>query len=292
VAIDHFKIANTLVATQPQQAIEEYHQALAAWEALPPKDKAGPEARRGLAITYRKLGLALTEAREYRQALAAFAPARDTYESFAAADAKDARAQYDLAIQLMNEADVYLDLLDPDLNPNRDKDREHARMGIELLDRSTGILQRLVAVDPKNQGWAMNLAHSKVVSSTLKQGQPGRAGSVLSVAPDLAALVAGASRPDVSLPTLDHATSALLMVLPERLRDPGQAVQFAEQMVSQTRRRKPAFILSLAQAYRSAGLADKARATAREGLALLPPPGPGASKPRLRKLLEVEAQPG
>jgi tetratricopeptide (TPR) repeat protein len=289
VAIDHFKIANILVATQPQTAIDEYHQALAAWEALPAKDKVGSEARRGIAVTYRKLGLALTEARDYPQALAAFEQSRGTYEAFAAADPKNARAQYDLSIELSNEADVYLDLLDPELNPNQDHAKDHARAAIELLDRSAGILQRLVAIDPKNEGWVMNLAHARVVSASLKPGRSGGARSSTSVALDLAALVDGASRPEASLPTLDHATSALLTVLPVRLRNPSQAVQFAKQMVTQTRGRKPAFILSLAQAYRSADQAEKARTTAREGLALLPAPKPGAIKPRLRRLLEVEA---
>jgi tetratricopeptide (TPR) repeat protein len=289
VAIDHYKIGNIQVETNPLEAIEEYRLSLAAWNALTASDKSSAAAQRGIATTSRKLGMAFAAARDSRQALAAFEQARGTYESFAAADPKDARAQYDLSIELSNEADVYLDLLDPDLNPNRDKDKEHARAVIELLDRSAGILQRLVAIDPKNEGWVMNLAHYQVVSGTLRLGQSGGAGRAASVAPELAAMVAGASKADASLPTLDHATSALLTVLPGRLRKPEQAVQFAERMVTQTRRRKPAFILSLAQAYRSAGHAEKARATAREGLALLPAPKPGASKPRLRRLLEVEA---
>ena len=46
---------------------------------------------------------------------------------------------------------------------------------------------------------------------------------------------------------------------------------------------------SLAQAYRSAGQLEKGRAAAKEGEALLPNLEPGATKPRIRKLLELEA---
>jgi hypothetical protein len=51
-------------------------------------------------------------------------------------------------------------------------------------------------------------------------------------------------------------------------------------------------LLTLAQAFRATGQIEKSRATAREGLALLPPAQPGNVKPRNRKLLEVQAQPG
>jgi hypothetical protein len=46
----------------------------------------------------------------------------------------------------------------------------------------------------------------------------------------------------------------------------------------------------LAQAYRAAGQIDKSRTAASEGLALLPPSQPGSVRPRLRKLLEIEAK--
>jgi NifU-like protein involved in Fe-S cluster formation len=55
-----------------------------------------------------------------------------------------------------------------------------------------------------------------------------------------------------------------------------------------SRRKVPSMLLTLAQAYRAAGQIEKSRATAKEGLALLP----GSVKPRLRKLLEIQAQTG
>jgi hypothetical protein len=57
-------------------------------------------------------------------------------------------------------------------------------------------------------------------------------------------------------------------------------------------RKTPDWPLSLVQAYRSAGEIEKGRAAANEGLALLPTLQPGATKPRIRKLLELEARSG
>jgi hypothetical protein len=47
-------------------------------------------------------------------------------------------------------------------------------------------------------------------------------------------------------------------------------------------------LLTLSQAYRAAGQTKKSRATAEEGLALLPVLQPGGVKPRIRKLLEIQ----
>jgi hypothetical protein len=48
----------------------------------------------------------------------------------------------------------------------------------------------------------------------------------------------------------------------------------------------------MAHAYRANGQIEQSRATAREGLALLPPVQPASVKPNLRKLLDLQSQPG
>jgi tetratricopeptide (TPR) repeat protein len=292
LAIDHLKIGNILVETDPNQAIAEYHQSLAAWEALTAKDKEGTATRRGIATTYRKLGKALTEARDYPAAFAAFRKATDIYEFYAMADAKDVRAQYDLVVELFDEALTYLDMIDPALNGAPKDLPGHKSRAMALTERSILILERLVAVHPENQGWVAELAHKRVVAGSLKQRlAPGDDGADMA-AKNLASLCGIALVSDASIPILDNATAALLTVRPARLRDPELAVQLAERLVAQTHRRKPTFLLTLAQAYRAAGQDGAVRATAREGLVLLPPLPPGAVKPRLRRLLEVAAQEG
>ena len=292
LAIDHLKIGNILVEKEPRQAIEEYHLSLAAWEGLPATDKGTSTARRGVATTYRKLAKALTEARDYPAAITAFRQARDIYEFYAAADAKDTRAQYDLVTELFDEALTHLDWMDPALNAPREGLAEHGPQAMALIGRSTAILERLVALHPENLGWVAELAHKQVMAATLKQAlHPGN-DSVVMAAENLASLCRIARADDASIPILDNAATALLTVRPARLRDPELTIQFVERLVAQTRHQKPTFLLSLAQAYRAAGQAGKARAAALEGLALLPPLPPGAIKPRLRRLLEVEAREG
>ena len=59
--------------------------------------------------------------------------------------------------------------------------------------------------------------------------------------------------------------------------------------VALSHRRTPEWLLLLAQAYQAAGEIEKGRLAATEGLALLASLQTGATKPRIRKLLEMEA---
>ena len=88
---------------------------------------------------------------------------------------------------------------------------------------------------------------------------------------------------------LDEAAKGLAIVLPTQLRDPQFAVNCAERAVEMTHRRKPDFILTLARAYRAAGQPEKARAAAKEGLALFPAVTPATVPSRIRKQLQAEA---
>ena len=292
VAVGHLKIGSILVETQPEQAIDEYQLSLAAWDVLPTTEKADDTTQRMVASINRKLAMALTEARLYGPAFAAFKQARGPFELLATADAKDTRAQHDLAVELSAEALTYLDLLDPLLNPLREQDKDYTQHAIELLERSIAIQQRLVLLSPGNQGWSVPLANNKVLAGTLKQRLHGPKDGTEQAASGLEVLRASAITGDASIQTLEFAASAFWTVLPIRLRNPELAVQFAERLVRLTHHHKPLFLLSLAQACHAAGQLDKARATAREGLALLPPLRLGANRTRLRALLEAELEGG
>ena len=290
LAVGHWKIGAILVETQPEKAIDEYHLSLAAWQALPPAERSDAATQRMVASIQRKLGMAFTEARMYGPAFAAFRQARGPFERLAAVDATDTRAQHDLAVELSGEALTYLDLLDTLLNPNREHEQENLRHAIELLNQSISIQQHLVDLSPANQGWSIPLANNQVLAGTLKQRLHGPQVGAEQAAAGLEALRASAMAGDASIQTLEYAASVFWTVLPTRLRNPLLAVQFAERLVNQTHHRKPLFLLSLAQAWHAAGQLERARTTAREGLALLPALAPGALKPRLRRLLEFEAR--
>ena len=89
---------------------------------------------------------------------------------------------------------------------------------------------------------------------------------------------------NVSGADLDQVATGLFSA-PPPLRDPKLAVQYGERLVEIGHRQKPGFFLALALAYRAAKQPVQARATAAEGLKLLPETATAPS--RVRKLLEL-----
>jgi predicted Zn-dependent protease len=90
---------------------------------------------------------------------------------------------------------------------------------------------------------------------------------------------------------LDAVATGLTMVMPPSLRDSQLAVECAERMVEMSHHQKPGFLLTLARAYRAAGQPEKARATAKEGFALLPAATAATVPSRIRKQLQAELAP-
>ena len=289
VAINHMKIASILLDTDPGPAIDELHQALAILDALPEAVKATASTRRIQASTWRKLAMALTEARQYGPSLAAFKQARGPFEALAAADTEDNRAANDLWVVLSNEALTCIDLLDPLLNPHREHPEAGAERAIQLLDRAIAIERHQAGLSPGSGGLAIPLAYNMVLVGTLRQKGHAAAGESQASA-GVEALRKAAQAADASPQTLDCASAALLTALPLRLRNPQLSMAFAERLVALTHRRKPVFLLSLAQACRAAGQPEKAKETAREALALIPPLRPGATRTRVRIFLEAELE--
>jgi hypothetical protein len=88
---------------------------------------------------------------------------------------------------------------------------------------------------------------------------------------------------------LDAVATGLIIVVPPELRDPQLAVECAERMADMSHHQKPGFLLTLARAYRAAGQPEKARATAQNGLALLPAATHATVPSRIRKQLQAES---
>ncbi|MDP9014098.1 MAG: serine/threonine protein kinase [Pseudomonadota bacterium] len=290
VAVDHLKMGNLAMVVDPSRAIGEFRQSLAAWQGLPAAEQSAASARRGIAQTNLKLAIAFAQARDYQPSLAAFDLAQATNEFYATADATDTRAQYDLVVLLTNKALTYVDMLNPLLNPSGEDRTTNYRHAVELLRRSIAILQRLVALNPNNQGWLANLASQKTIVGTLEQTFGDAQEGVDLATSGIATLTETASRPDASVDVLDLATSAMPTLLPVRLRNIPWMVRTAERLVTLTHRKQPMYLLSLAQAYRMDGQFDNAVAAANEGLALLPRLSAAPKMSRLQILLRFEAQ--
>ena len=90
-----------------------------------------------------------------------------------------------------------------------------------------------------------------------------------------------AKHPD-SLWMADFEVAALLSVMPATLRDSSLAISWAEREAILTKRKQPGPLLSVAQAYRSAGQIERARTVANEGQ--------GFTSSRARRAVVAHAQ--
>lgn len=294
LAIDFAKIGDILIQTDPTAAVADYRQSLAAWSALLAAGDSTTTSKRGLARVYMKLGQALSDSRDYPAALAAFDKADSTIRPYAARDPKDMRAKTDLFVLEDDEAQTYVDMLNPELNPDNLKSRDRAEdldHAIALLRDSTAVIEKLLSVDPGNVIWVTNLAYEKVTLGTLEQTTGAATDGAQVAATGIAELSKRAATDGASMDVLELATSAALRVLPQPLRNPKATIQCAERLVAMDHRRTPSYLALLAQAYRQDGQQANASTVAIEGLALLPYPAPGAIATRTRKMLEIETRP-
>ncbi|MDP9011529.1 MAG: serine/threonine protein kinase [Pseudomonadota bacterium] len=287
VAIDHLKIGNILLTTDPVKALDEYRRSFAAWKELPEAEQPAASTRRGIAQTHIKIGAALRAVDEYARSIAEFEEARPTLEYLAAADAEDSRASYDLAEFYSDEALTYVEKLKPVSNGISDEPRLDAQHAIELLRKSMSMLQRLVSLNPANRGWVASLAYQQVVVGSLEQTFDMGKDGVQLATDGMATLVASVRAEDANVDVLDMATSAGLTVLPKRLRDSHWTARCAERLVDATHRKNPSFLLSLAQALQAEGRSLAAEDAAAEALALLPALGPDSVIPRLNRELRL-----
>jgi eukaryotic-like serine/threonine-protein kinase len=287
IATNGASAGHILVFTDPVAAIDELHNSLALWDALPVSAKTDAESRMRIEFTQNILGKALSRARNYPAAIATYDATRKAMEQGAASDAADSRALTFLAGILGDEAETYMDMLNPLLNPGGEKSRrKNAEQATALLRRSISLWEKLLALDPNNELFAARLAYEQAQLSTLGQSTGSPNDPVQSAASSVAALRRLASRSDAPSDILYRAASVMVSPLPARLRDDQLAVQYAERLSALNHRTDPTSLLLLAQAYSADGQQERARTTAREALNLLSPRVPGARAVRCKVLLE------
>jgi tetratricopeptide (TPR) repeat protein/predicted Ser/Thr protein kinase len=290
LAVVEIKIANVEIETDPAQALKDYELAGARYDALPESKQDSLWSLRMRANVMRKKAQSLREMGEYAQALPLFADALAIQKRISAADPKDSRSLFDVYVDLTQEAYDYEDAADPALESDPQTRRRNLALARPLLQEAESIALLLLEQNPSNDDWKASLADVQVRLGTAEQNLqiPGDSGKLS--ATGLAMLKSlNVKHPDSTL-VLDFEVAGLLTVKPTALRDPNLAIASAEQEARLTRRKQPGVLLFLAQAYHSAGQIERARVTASEGLALLPPVTAGAPIPRTRRLLEMETE--
>jgi tetratricopeptide (TPR) repeat protein len=288
VAIDHLKIGNIELTTDPTAASNEYALSLRAWLALPAAEQAAVSTRRGIAQTHVKIAAAAAAMDEYERAQKELDLAMPTMEYLAKADTDDNRVTYDLASFHVQRAGIYVDQIDALGAAPVSKTRSLALRAIELMNRAMPILERLAALEPDNVSWAANLAQARVrLGSLSTRFGSGNAGALAKSG--MATLSDVAKREDASIDVLECAVRAGLEVEPAQLRHTQQTVEFAKRLADASQRHNPEHLWLLARSLRADDQQAEAGSVATEALGLLPVRAAGKPS-RLRRLLASEAQ--
>jgi eukaryotic-like serine/threonine-protein kinase len=290
LSIVSLKIGNVEIETDPSQALRDYELADKRFNALPESKQSGLSTARMRANLLRKKATAMRELGEFSQAAPLFGQALTIQKQIAAADTKDTRSHFDVYVDLTQAAQNYEDSADPAFATDpRLRDRNLA-LAAPLLKEAESIAIQLLKENPSNDDWKVYLAEVQVRLGTAEQNLKAPGDSEALSATGLATLKELAAKHPDSILILDDELANLLTVKPLALRDPQLAVACAEHEALLTKRKQPSVLLSVAQAYRSAGQVEKAAAAASEGLSLLPAVNTGAAMTRTRKLLQLEAE--
>jgi eukaryotic-like serine/threonine-protein kinase len=308
-------IGNAELDIDPAQALVDFQLALQGLDALPKSEQSNLLTMRLRGITIRKVAVALSELGEYSQATPLFEQAIEIHQELVDADPKDIRNLGDLKRALQDEGASYEYAANPALatpssdhpnarqnahpgngragNDRPENDRRQNLLAAELsLQRAADALQKMLRLSPGDEDRQAELASSQARIAAIHQlvHEPGDSTQLSKSA--LALLRTAATKDQATPMVLDLVVSAFLQAEPPSLRDPQFALACAERGVTLTHRKTPAWLLSLAEAYRATGQIEKSRAAAIEGEALLPAWKSGTTKSRIRKLLEIEERIG
>jgi tetratricopeptide (TPR) repeat protein len=284
------KIVEVEMEFDSVQALNDTLTGLQDISALPKADQESLRMQRERVELVLDEAYNLVELGRYAEANELQAEAVQLDRRLAAADPQDQRALADLNVSLIYSTRNYITEADPALGPS-EGDRRQALMGAEKsLTEEMAVSGRLMKQEGGQKLWKSFLADAQVILGSVKFMLHRGGNSEELVKKGLATYQDLIKKNPASPTILDDAAQDFLYAEPASLKEPRLAVSCAERAVALTHRRVPSKLLTLAQAYRAAGQMERSRATAQEGLALLPPQQPGSVKPRIRKLLEALAQ--
>jgi tetratricopeptide (TPR) repeat protein len=289
LAVNHAKIANIELDTEPAAALLDYGYAIRGMNALPDETRNTLPNQRTLANFLSKNALALKEVGRYQEALSYLENAKAIARPFLIADPNDTRAANDMLSILENEAECFEDRAQGVFIEGKTNRKADAASALRALSEARFLTERLLLLKPDNLYWRSTLG-LLLVRMSIQQTVLHRADeeALQSAEKGLAILKSVGGEQNVQGFDLDAVATGLTIVTPVRLRDPQLAVDCAERLVEMSHHQKPGFFLTLARAYRAAGRAEKARAAAREGLTLLPTATAATVTSRIRKQLQAE----
>ncbi|MGO9229560.1 MAG: protein kinase domain-containing protein [Bryobacteraceae bacterium] len=289
LALVHAKIANEMAGTDPGAALPEYHKAIDGLNAVSAEARKAFLIQRTLAFFLRNLGEALKEVGRYKEALYYLEQTKAIDLPFLAADPNDEHATVDLMATLQNEAECFEDRAEAVFTNEPANRAADAASIVRSLSEARPLNERLIRIEPDDAEWQSALGLLLIRISLQQQALHEAPGSLELAARGVAILKVVGRLPSAKASDMDWIARGLTIVMPVQLRDPKLAVNCAERAVEMSHHREPAFLRTLALAYRAAGQPEKAHAAAKEGLALLPAANPATVPSRIRKQLQAEA---
>jgi eukaryotic-like serine/threonine-protein kinase len=285
---NHRMVGVMQMQTDPAAALPELRAAVDGIDALHDQANQVMAIRRMQSGARGPYAGALKEIGRYREALAALQHGEVISRELLAADPQNIRAVQDVEAGLSRQAECYQERaagILPEEGANR---MEDAASALKVLSEQRSLLEQVLRVEPQNANWESKLGVVLIDVGRQKRTLQRPEGSMELAQQGLAMLKDVARRPDVQAYQLFDVANGLITAEPAELREPALAVKYAERIVETSFHRNPEFLLTLARAYRAAGQPAKARAAAKEGLALLPSETPATVMCRVRKLLQTQ----
>jgi tetratricopeptide (TPR) repeat protein len=289
LALGQVRIAETEMGVDPEQALKDLRVGVQYLTTVPSEEQGI------LAIVRLREHLLLDEANalaelgDYSKANSLEVGLLQSFQHYVAADPQDLRALEDLHAGLDQEVRDFETAADPALGASAHERRRNLAAAEQPLTQDVAVMEAILKRDPSKDELKPFLANRKVHLGAIQFILHSKDDSIGLAKRGLADLRNLAENNQNSPTFLSLAADGFLIAEPASLKDPQLAVLCAERAVDLSHRKLPSRLLTLAQAYRADGQSEKSRATAKEGLALLPVPQPGSVNPRIRKLLEMLA---
>lgn len=209
--------------------------------------------------------------------------------TLAASDPQDQRAQLDLVAGLDRLATISETPAMPELEASPNARRRNLTAAEPALQREIAVMKTMQQ-SSSPQDLTLFIADAQVRLGIVQYRLRKDPAAAELAASGLASFRQICDGGHCSVMTLLYAAPDFLNAEPPSLRDPKLALQYAQRAVELTHHKIPMMLLTLARAYRANGQIDRSRATAREGLALLPPSRPHEGPTNMRRLLEKQAR--
>lgn len=208
--------------------------------------------------------------------------------ALATEDTQDQRGQLDLVNSLDYLAAIDETATEPELKGIAGEQRRTLTAAESALQREVAVAKKVLQRDPSQQDMQPVVVGAQVRLGIVQYRLRKDSAAAGLVRSGLSELQQICVRNQNSAGVLNTEAKDELQAEPPAARHPGLALRNAGHAVELTHRKIPGMLLTLARAYRANGQIDLSRATAREGLALLPQPPPHAAPTNMRRLLEKQ----